>query len=189
MCSQDCIFLLFSDIEQAMETLPKHEKPDSTSVDEKRTKQEKGKANGRRKTPSKSRSKSPKPSANVKIAILKRDDAPPAPETAAASLAVPSDLEDLLKKTLSAHFKRQESFIADQVQMAVKQEIHTSVVPTLSKMMTQTMEQAVVKPVKAALDKNGKERTKVQTDVIVNAVSSTVEEPLTRAFNEVRSIL
>lgn len=173
------ILILFSDIQQAMEALP--EKPVSKSSDGKKKKQETSKANGGMKS-------TPKPATHAKIAILKREDAPPAHDVPAAD-AMPSDLEDVLKKTLLAHFKRQESFIADQVQRAVKQEIQTSVVPTLSKMMTQTMEQAVVKPVKAALDKNTKERTKVQTDVIVNAVSTTVEEPLTNAFKEVRFIV
>ena len=172
------ILILFSDIEQAVDALP--EKPDSKSSDGKKKKQETSKANGGTKATS-------KPTTQSKIAILKREDVPPAQEVRAAE-AVPSDLEDALKKILSVHFKRQESFIAEQVQRAVKQEIQKSVVPTLSKMMTQTMEQAVVKPVKAALDKNVKERNQMQTDVIVNAVSSTVEEPLTNAFKEVRSI-
>jgi len=124
-----------------------------------------------------------------KIAILKRGEESPAIE--AASPAVPSmsgapfDLEEVLKRTLAAHFKRQETFISAEVQKAVKSEIQTTVVPTLSKMMTQTMEQTVVKPVKAALDKNEKERTKVQADVIVNAVSTSVEEPLKNAFQMV----
>lgn len=173
------ILILFSDIDQAMEALP--EKPDSKSSDGKKKKQETSKANGGTKV-------TPKPTTHSKIAILKREDAPPAHEGRAAE-DVPLDLEDVLKKTLSAHFKKQENLLAEQVQRAVKQEIQTSVVPTLSKMMTQTMEQAVVKPVKAALDKNAKEATNMQTDVIVNAVSSTVEEPLTNAFKEVRSIV
>ena len=106
--------------------------------------------------------------------------------TAANVSASSLDLEEVLTKTLAAHFKRQESFISDQVQKAVKSEMQTTVVPTLSKMMTQTMEQAVVKPVKAAIDKNAKERTKVQTDVIVSAVSGSVQEPLQNAFEQVR---
>jgi enhancer of mRNA-decapping protein 4 len=147
----------------------------------------------------KKRDKSPKPNGGSnknkpvvqanpttpKIAILKRgDEAPPA--SAAAVSASSADLEEVLKKSLAGHFKRQESFISDQVQKAVKSEIQTTVVPTLSKMMTQTMEQAVVKPVKAAIDKNAKERTTVQTDVIVSAVSGSVQEPLKNAFEQVR---
>ncbi len=124
-----------------------------------------------------------------KIAILKRGDEAPvaAVESAPSAIVSSTDLEDVLTKSLAAHFKRQESFISDQVQKAVKSEMQTTVVPTLSKMMTQTMEQAVVKPVKAAIDKNAKERTKVQTDVIVSAVSGSVQEPLKNAFEQVRS--
>ena len=178
-------FYGYSEIEQAMEALPKQ------SLEAKKKKPEKSsaaKANGGKKpTPSAT------PSQQPKIAILKRDKDSAAVETATSSasapLASPSDLEEVLKKTLATHFKKQENFILDQVLKAVKSETQTTVVPTLSKLMTQTMEQAVVKPVKAALDKNAKERTKMQTDVIVNAVSSSVEEPLKEAFQEVRVLV
>jgi len=168
-----------SDIDQAMEALPK--KPQSEPKKKKATPT--SKANGGKK-------QAPTPP-QPKVAILKRGEESPAVAASAVSspsaTAVPSDLEEVLKKTLAVHFKRQENYISSEVQKAVKSEMQTTVVPTLSKMMTQTMEQAVVKPVKAALDKNAKERTKVQTEVIVSAVSESVEEPLKNAFQTVRA--
>ena len=171
-----------SDIGMAMEALSTTAMPSQADEPKKKKRDKSPKPNGGTK---KTQPANPNP---PKIAILKRgDEAPTAPEATAANVSASSlDLEDVLTKTLAAHFKRQESFISDQVQKAVKSEMQTTVVPTLSKMMTQTMEQAVVKPVKAAIDKNAKERTKVQTDVIISAVSGSVQEPLQNAFEQVR---
>lgn len=177
-----------SDIDQAMEALPTQPPQPPAEPKQKKKSPASSKSNGGKKT------KTPPRSTQPKIAILKRGEESPAamqavsPPASSGTTGAASqyDLEDVLNKSLAAHFKRQENFIAEQVQKAVKSEMQTTVVPTLSKMMTQTMEQAVVKPVKAALDKNAKERTKVQTDVIVNAVSTSVEEPLKSAFQSVR---
>lgn len=179
------LYSLDSDIDKAMEALPTG-KPQAAPKKKKRDKSPKPNGGSNKNKPVVQANPNP-----PKIAILKRgDEAPPAAAaesaTAAAVSASSADLEEVLKKSLAEHFKRQESIISDQVQKAVKSEIQTTVVPTLSKMMTQTMEQAVVKPVKAAIDKNAKERTKVQTDVIVSAVSESVQEPLKNAFEQVR---
>ena len=169
-----------------MEALPTSPKPQPSEPKKKKGSSASKANGGKKQTP-------PRPSQQQqpKIAILKRGEEPQATPVSSpqAVAGVSPGLEQVLNKALSAHFKRQETFISEQVQKAVKSEMQTSVVPTLSKMITQSMEQAVVKPVKAALDKNAKDRTKVQSDVIVNAVSTSVEEPLKNAFQMVRSFI
>eukprot|EP00521_Asterionellopsis_glacialis_P011671 CAMPEP_0195307784 /NCGR_PEP_ID=MMETSP0707-20130614/37892_1 /TAXON_ID=33640 /ORGANISM="Asterionellopsis glacialis, Strain CCMP134" /LENGTH=778 /DNA_ID=CAMNT_0040372037 /DNA_START=234 /DNA_END=2570 /DNA_ORIENTATION=+ len=146
----------------------------------------------------------PIPSADGKIAILKRDTgAIPAPSVVApsssstASMPVPtaatttggggmsaSDMELVLGKALHVHFKKYESTMRDEIQRSVRSEVQNTVIPTLSKTIAQTMEQSVVKPLQASMKTYGKESTKVRTEEVVEAVSASVEQPLQAAFQE-----
>lgn len=146
----------------------------------------------------------PVPSADGKIAILKRDGAAPQlpsapipdrqspPSLDNAALGVPpivarGDMEDVLKRIIAAQFKKHEQIVSTEIQRAVRSEVQNTVLPTLSKTIAQTMEQSVVKPLQLAFKQSSKESTKVRTAEVIEAVSGSVEEPLKDAFSQVHS--
>jgi hypothetical protein len=131
----------------------------------------------------------PTPSADGKIVILKRDDIPPPPvppsPVHSSSSAIPSNLEDIMKRAIASHFKAQEKVIAAEVQRAVRSEIKQTVLPELSKNVNITVEQSVVRPLQASMEKFITKAPAVKTDKIVEAVTTGVEAPLKEAFTEV----
>ena len=123
----------------------------------------------------------PVPSADGKIAILKRDREPPlAPPTSTSA-----DLEESLKKAIASHFKAQEKIIVAEIQRAVRQEIKQVVLPELSKVVNATVEQSVVRPLQSSMEKFVKRAEDTKASKIIQAISSGVEEPLKEAFTEV----
>mmetsp|Transcript_8163 Transcript_8163/g.11766 ORF Transcript_8163/g.11766 Transcript_8163/m.11766 type:complete len:1036 (+) Transcript_8163:185-3292(+) len=142
----------------------------------------------------------PIPSADGKIAILKRDAGVATPLGTPASAATTSlsagtttttstgisasDMEYMLGKALNVHFKKYESTMRDEIQRSVRSEVQNTVIPTLSKTIAQTMEQSVVKPLQTSMKQYAKESTKVRTEEVVDAISNSVEQPLQSAFQE-----
>lgn len=123
----------------------------------------------------------PVPSADGKIAILKRDREPPLAPPPATQVG----LEESLKKVITSYFKLQEKIIVAEIQRAVRQEIKQVVLPELSKAVSTTVEQSVVRPLQVSMEKFVKNAENVKANTIIQAVSSGVEEPLKEAFTEV----
>lgn len=131
----------------------------------------------------------PVPSADGKIAILKRETEPATPvATTSAAVAAPvsGNLEESMRKMLTTHFKNQEKVLVNEIQRAVRAEIKQTVLPELSKTVAQTVEQSVVKPLQLSMDKFASKVPTIKTDKVVEAVTSGVEEPLKEVFTEVR---
>jgi hypothetical protein len=123
----------------------------------------------------------PVPTADGKIAILKRDRELPLTPPSAAQVG----LEESLKKVIASHFKSQEKIIVAEIQRAVRQEIKQVVLPELSQAVNTTVEQSVVRPLQASMEKFVKNAEDVKAKTLIQAVSSGVEEPLKEAFTEV----
>lgn len=131
----------------------------------------------------------PVPSADGKISILKRDQeslaSQPSAPTVETSAPLLSGLEESLKKIIASHFKSQEKVFVAEIQRAVRQEMTQTVLPELSKVVNATVEQSVVRPLQASLEKFSKKAPEVKPNEIIQAVTSGIEEPLKEAFTEV----
>ena len=127
----------------------------------------------------------PVPSADGKIAILKRGQEIPVALPVETSAAVPAGLEESLKKAIASQFKAQEKIIVAEIQRVVRQEIKQTILPELSKTVTTTVEQAVVRPLQSSMEKFVNKAPDVKTTRIIEAVTSGVEEPLKEVFTDV----
>jgi len=142
------------------------------------------------KRQSKSRESTPPPP--VKIAILKREEKVSAVEggksqkdfSPAQSARSNADLEAAIYSMLEASSKKRDAAILSEIQKTIKNEINGSVIPALGKVVTQSIEQSVAKPLQVALSKNAKESSKVRTKEVIEAVSSSIKEPVTDAFHK-----
>lgn len=151
------------------------------------------------KKQSKSRESTPPPP--VKIAILKREEKVPAVaaensvsvqkdnSSSAQSARLNADLKAAIFFMLEASSKKRDAVILSEIQKTIKSEISGSVIPALGKVVTQSIEQSVAKPLQVALSKNAKESSKVRTKEVIEAVSSSIKEPVTDAFHKVCSFL
>jgi len=129
----------------------------------------------------------PVPSANGKIAILKRENPPSSPTTVPVPLPVHSSpdftsIEESLTKVVNSHFKNQEKLIVAEIQRAVKSEIKQTVMPELNKKVTTAIEQSTTKSLQSSIDRFTTKNANTQTERIVNAVTGSIEEPLKEAF-------
>jgi len=132
----------------------------------------------------------PVPSADGKIAILKRENPPSSPTTLPISLPVHSspdftNIEELLTKIVNSHLKNQEKLLAVEIQRTVKSEIKQAVLPELNKKIIMAIEQSVPKSVQSSIDHFTAKNANMQMERIVNAVTVSIEEPLKEAFIDV----
>lgn len=128
----------------------------------------------------------PIPSKDGKIAILKRDDntvkKSVEEETKVSVSASPvskEEVEGIMKRALSAHLSKQESFITAEIQKAVRYEVQS-----LNKTITQTVEQTLNKSFKTSLAKNVKDSLKVNTADLATSITSQISEPVVGAFHQ-----
>mmetsp|Transcript_6212 Transcript_6212/g.9134 ORF Transcript_6212/g.9134 Transcript_6212/m.9134 type:complete len:957 (-) Transcript_6212:56-2926(-) len=120
----------------------------------------------------------PVPSADGKIAILKRENVAP-PENSSITVsshdALPGfhDSNDSFKKDISTEIER-----------AVRSEMKQTILPELNKKITTTVEQCMMKSMQSAIDRFTNKNANTQTERIISAVTSSIEDPLKEAFTD-----
>eukprot|EP00554_Chaetoceros_debilis_P007752 CAMPEP_0194078028 /NCGR_PEP_ID=MMETSP0149-20130528/4510_1 /TAXON_ID=122233 /ORGANISM="Chaetoceros debilis, Strain MM31A-1" /LENGTH=1057 /DNA_ID=CAMNT_0038759189 /DNA_START=177 /DNA_END=3350 /DNA_ORIENTATION=- len=127
-----------------------------------------------------------------KIAILKREDKRedavlptpkkiPIPESNLRSSSITrEDVEDIVRKSMSSHFHKQEQLITAEIQKSVRYEVQSGVVPALNKTVAQTLEQTVSKSLKSNVTK----AMKANTSEVVESISSKFQEPIVDSFHQ-----
>lgn len=63
-----------------------------------------------------------------------------------------------------------------------------TVIPALGKVVSQSIENSVSKPLRLALTKHAKESSDIRTKEVIDAISDSVKAPVTDAFEEVRHL-
>jgi len=119
----------------------------------------------------------PVPSADGKIAILKREGGGVAAATGAPTVA---DMEEVIRKSISSHFRKQESVLQAEVSKAVHAEMGSTVVPALDR----ALGLAVMDPLRETVAKSVKDTYKVRTSEVADAVCEAVRDPVVEAFNK-----
>jgi len=66
----------------------------------------------------------------------------------------------------------------------IKNEINESVIPTLSKCISQSIEKTVTKPLQIALVKNSQESSQLRTKEVVKAVTEIIQKSISNAFEK-----
>jgi enhancer of mRNA-decapping protein 4 len=133
-----------------------------------------------------------------KITILKREDKSAATKEEAepnvegntdaspviASSVTKDEIEQIVKKAISAHFHKQETIITSEIQKAVRYEIQSGLIPILNKTVTQTLEQTVTKAMKSDVTKTVKDGMKMNCSELASSVSSQIQDPLVKSFHQ-----
>lgn len=157
--------------------LSKSPKRKTNSNDSKSKKQQQPQLNAQKITLLK-REQNSNPSENVKSA----------PVPSATPSFSSAEMEDVIKRTLEAQFKLNETFMSSEFQRCLKTETKTNLVPSLTKSLSQGMEQNITKSLQSTISKNMKEREKKLIQDVSNSVGASVREPLVTAFREVSSL-
>jgi len=100
------------------------------------------------------------------------------------SVAIAPEWEESLTKVMTAQFKIHEKQVADEVQRRVKSEIQITVLPEIAKVIALTIEQSILNPLQASVDKALVQSANVHIEAIMTAISGSVEQPLKEAFTE-----
>jgi len=141
------------------------------------------------------------------LTILKREDNNPSPPRALSSnsnivttsnnatITSNTNMEEITRKL----FKKQETYIQNEIQRSIRQEIQTMLVPSLTISLSQVMDTSITKPLKDSISKNNisnktsaadikKEnlhRAKEMSDIIVDNIKSPIVDTFHQTMREV----
>lgn len=136
------------------------------------------------------------PSDGKKITILKREEKMTTKEETEGNVesnkdasvmnsnVTKEDIEQIVKKAVSAHFHKQETIITAEIQKAVRYEVQSGLIPILNKTVAQTLEQTVAKSMKSDVTKTVKDGMKTNSSELASSVSSQIQDPLVKSFHQ-----
>jgi len=158
-------------------------------------------------TPSRKKEKQQQQPNTPQLTILKREDNNPSPPTAVSSnsniattsnnatITSNTNMEEITRKL----FKKQESYIQNEIQRSIRHEIQTMLVPSLTISLTQVMDTSITKPLKDSISKNNisnktsaadikkenRHRAKEMSDIIVDNIKSPIVDTFHQTMREV----
>ena len=74
------------------------------------------------------------------------------------------------------------------IHKTIKSEMNESLIPAIGKVVNQSINSFVTKPLQTALVKNSKESSQLRTKEVVEAITENIREPVSNVFEEVRFV-
>lgn len=93
-----------------------------------------------------------------------------------------------VSKSVASSSKKRDTVLLGEIQKTIKEEMQETVIPALGKVVSQSIENSVSKPLRLALTKHAKESSDIRTKEVIDAISDSVKAPVTDAFEEVRHL-